>query len=156
MAHPLRRGDFVAQRFAATAASVVALALVLLATVAVASELVGLEVGIGDLMAACGSIALLALLFGTLALATGALWPGRGRAIAVAAAVAISAWMLDGLGQAVDWLDPLRPISPFYHAIATDPLRDGVPWGSWALLAGLSALLLGAAIAGFQRRDLNQ
>jgi ABC-2 type transport system permease protein len=156
LAHPLRRGDFVAQRFTATAVLVSALSVVLLLTVAIASALVDLDIGIADLIAACGANALLALLFGTVALTTGAVWPGRARAIAVATALAVSAWMLDGLGQAVDWLDPFRPISPFYQAIGTDPLRDGIPWASWALLAGLTALLVGAAVFGFGRRDLNQ
>jgi ABC-2 type transport system permease protein len=156
LAHPLRRGDFVAQRFAAVSVLVIALSTVLFVTVAVASALVDLEIGIGDLIAACGSNALLALLFGTLALAIGATWAGRARAITVATAFAIAAWMLDGLGQAVDWLNSFRPLSPFYQAIGTDPLRDGVSWGSWALLAGLTAMLLAAAVRGLERRDLRQ
>ena len=156
LAHPLRRTDFVLQRFAAMSVLVIALTTVLLVTVALTSALVDLEIGFGDLVAACGSNALLALLFGTVALATGAIWPGRGRAIALATALAVAAWMLDGLGQAVDWLDPLRPVSPFYQAIGTDPLRDGVPWASWALLLGLSAALVGAAMQGLERRDLRQ
>jgi ABC-2 type transport system permease protein len=156
LAHPLRRGDFVAQRFAALLVLVVALTLVLLATVGLGSAFVSLDIDLGDLIAACGGIALLSVLFGTLALATGAIWPGRGRAVAVAAALAVAAWLVDGLGRAVDWLDPLRPLSPFYQAIGTDPLRDGVPWASWALLSALTALLLAAAIRGLDRRDLRQ
>lgn len=156
LAHPLRRGDFVVQRFAAVSVLVIALSTVLFLTVAGASALVDLEIGIDDLVAACGSNALLALLFGTLTLAAGAVWSGRSRAIAVGAAFAVAAWMLDGLGQAVEWLDPLRPLSPFYQAIGTDPLREGVPWGSWALLAGLTAMLLAAAVRGLERRDLRQ
>jgi len=156
LAHPLRRSDFVVQRFAAVLVLVIALSTVLFLTVAVAAALVDLEIGISDLLAASGSNALLALLFGTLALATGAVWPGRGRAIAVATALAVTAWMLDGLGQAVAWLDPLRPLSPFYQAIGTDPLRDGVPWASWGLLAGLTAMLVVAAVQGLGRRDLQQ
>jgi ABC-2 type transport system permease protein len=156
LAHPLRRADFVVQRFAAMSVLVLALTIVLLITVALTSAAVDLEIGFGDLAAACGSNALLALLFGTAALATGAIWPGRGRAIAVATAFAVAAWMLDGLGKAVEWLDPFRPLSPFYQAIGTDPLRDGVPWGSWALLLGLSAVLVAVAMHGLQRRDLRQ
>jgi ABC-2 type transport system permease protein len=156
LAHPLRREEFVAQRFAATFVLVVALSAILLVTVAVTSALVDLEIGFGKLIAASGGNALLALLFGTLALATGAVWPGRGRASAVATGVAVAAWMLDGLGQAVDWLDPFRPLSPFYQAIGTDPLREGVPLGSWAILLGLTAAFVCAAVMGLARRDLRQ
>jgi ABC-2 type transport system permease protein len=156
LAHPLRRSDFVLQRFFATAVLVMILSAVLFVTVVVASALVGLDIGVADLLAACGSNALLALLFGGLALTSGAVFPGRGRAIGVATALAVAAWMLDGLGRAIDWLDPFRPLSPFYQAIATDPLRDGVPWGSWALLAGLTCALAAVAVVGLGRRDLRQ
>jgi ABC-2 type transport system permease protein len=156
LAHPIRRGSFVAQRFGAVSLLVLALSAVLFLTVAIVSALVNLDIGVGKLLAACGSNALLATLYGSVALAVGSIGPGRGRAIAVATALAVAAWMLDGLGQAVGWLDPLRPISPFYQAIGTDPLRDGPPWGSWALLAGLTLMLVIAAMRGLERRDLRQ
>ncbi len=156
LAHPLRRSDFVLQRFVATAVLVIFLSAVLFATVAVASALVDLKIGLDDLLAACGSNALLAMLFGALALTSGAVMPGRARAIGAATTLAVAAWMLDGLGRAIDWLDPLRPLSPFYQAIATDPLRDGAPWASWALLAGLTGALAAVAVLGLNRRDLRQ
>jgi ABC-2 type transport system permease protein len=156
LAQPLRRSDFVLQRVVAILILVSVLSAVLLLSVAVTSALVDLEIGFGDLIAACGSAALLALLFGAIAVAAGAVWQGRSRAIAVAAGLAVAAWMLEGLGQAVTWLDPFRPLSPFYHVIGTDPLREGVPWGSWALLAGLTAVLAFAAVLGLNRRDVRQ
>jgi ABC-2 type transport system permease protein len=156
LAHPLRSSSFVLQRFVATAVMVIILSAILFATVALASALVDLEIGIDDLLAACGSNALLAILFGAVALTSGAVLPGRGQAIGIATALAVAAWMLDGLGRAIDWLDPFRPLSPFYQAIATDPLRDGVPWGSWALLAGLICALAAIAVLGLNRRDLHQ
>ena len=156
LAQPLERADFVLQKFAALSASVLALTLGLLVTVAVGSRLVDLEIGFGKLVAASGGVALLALLFGALALAVGAARPGRGRAAAVAAAVAAASWMLDGLGQAVDALDPWRPLSPYYQALGTSPLSDGVPWASWALLVALTALCVGAGVVGLRRRDVRQ
>ena len=93
---------------------------------------------------------------GTLALAVGSIRPGRSRAIAVAAGLVIASWMLDGLGQAVDWLDVWRPLSPYYQAIGTNPLRNGAQWGAWALLSALTALLVGLAAAGLGRRDVEQ
>jgi ABC-2 type transport system permease protein len=156
LAQPVRRGDYVAQRFGALVVLVLALSGVLFITLVLTAALFGLDVGVGDLVAACVANALLALLFGTAALAVGAAWAGRARAIAVATALAVAAWMLDGLGQTVDWLDSFRPASPFYQAIGTDPLRDGVPWGSWALLVGVTGLLAVGGIAGLQRRDVRQ
>ena len=101
-------------------------------------------------------MALLALLFGALALAVGAARPGRGRATAVAAGLAVAAWVFDGLAQTVNALDGWRPLSPYYQALGENPLREGVPWDGWAILAALTALLAAAAVAGLERRDVRQ
>lgn len=156
LAHPVRRRDYVLQRALGLVALVVALSLVLLATVALGSLLVDLEIGFGKLVAATGSVALLATFFGCLALAVGALMPGRTRATAVAAGLATAAWIFDGLGQTVTALDGWRPLSPYYQALGENPLREGVPWDGWAILLGGTALLLVAAAAGLERRDVRQ
>ena len=124
LAQPLRRQDYVIQRFLALAALVAALALVLLLTVALGSWAVDLEIGFGKLLAASSSVGLLALLFGSVALAAGAIEAGRAPAIAAAAGLAVVAWLLDGLARAVDLLDSLRPLSPYYQAIGRNPLRE--------------------------------
>ena len=154
LAQPVTRARLVAQRFAALVLTVAFLSVVLLAAVAVGAWMVDLGIGAGGLLAATGGAMLLAILFGALALAAGSARPGRGRAIAVAATLAAAAWILDGLAQAVEALEPWRPLSPYYHALGKDPLRDGAPWGSWALLAVATALLAGAAVAGLGRRDV--
>ena len=156
LAHPLRRRDYVVQRFLALAALVAVLSAVLLLTVWLGSLAVDLEIGFGRLVAASASVGMLALLFGTLALAAGSVWPGRARAIAVATGVAVAAWLLDGLGQAVDVLDAWRPLSPYYQAIGRNPLREGAPWSGWGALAAATALLAAVAAAGLERRDLRQ
>jgi ABC-2 type transport system permease protein len=156
LAHPLRRRDYVVQRFVALTVLTAALAVVLLATVALGSWAVDLEIGFGKLVAASVGVALLALLFGAVALAVGAARPGRTVAIAVAAGVAVAAWILDGLALAVDALEPWRPLGPYYHALGQNPLREGAMWGSWAILALATALLVAGAAAGLERRDVRQ
>jgi ABC-2 type transport system permease protein len=156
LAQPLSRVEFVLARALSLVMLVAAMTAVLVATVAGGSALVDLEIGFGAVAAASVSVGLLALLMGALALTVGAVWPGRGKAIAVAAGIAIAAWMLDGLGQAVDVLEPWRPLSPYYQALGTRPLTDGAPWGGWALLLGATALLVAAACAGLRRRDIRQ
>jgi ABC-2 type transport system permease protein len=156
LAHPLRRRDYAVQRFVALAALVAALSVVLLATTWLSSLAVDLEIGFGRIVAATVSVGLLAVLFGTLALAAGSVRPGRARAIAVAAGVAVAAWLLDGLGQAVDFLEPWRRLSPYYQAIGRNPLREGALWSSWALLAAATAVLAAVAALGLERRDLRQ
>jgi len=156
LSHPLRRRDYVVQRVLALTVLVAGLSAVLLATVWLGSLAVDLEIGFGRVLAASASVGLLALLFGVLALAAGSVWPGRARAIAVAAGVAVAAWLLDGLGQAVDVLDAWRPLSPYYQAVGRNPLREGAPWSGWGALAAATALLAAVAAAGLERRDLRQ
>ncbi len=156
LAQPLRRRDYVLDRLLALAAMIGALTVALLATVALGSLLVDLDIGFGKLVAASVSVALLAFLFGTIALAAGAVSPGRARAVAVAAGIAIAAWLLDGLGQAVDALDGWRPLSPYYQALGRNPLRDGIPWGGWAVLAAATVVVVAVAAVGLERRDVRQ
>jgi ABC-2 type transport system permease protein len=156
LAHPVRRRDYVIQRSLALAALVALLSVVLLAAVAIGSLAVDLDIGFGKLFAASGSVALLALLFGAAALAAGAIRPGRARAIAVAAGLALASWIFDGLAQAVGALDPWRPLSPYYQALGENPLREGIPWDGWAILAAGTALLVVAAAAGLEHRDVRQ
>jgi ABC-2 type transport system permease protein len=156
LAHPVRRRDYVIERFLAMAALITALTIVLLATVALGSLLVDLELGFGRLVAASISVGLLALLVAAVALAAGAIRPGRAKAIAVAAGLAVCAWILDGLAQSVDALEPGRPLSPYYHALGQNPLRNGAPWDGWTLLLAATALAAALAAAGLERRDMRQ
>ena len=156
LANPLRRRDYVVQRFLALTALVAALAGVLLATVWLTSLLVDLEIGLDRLAAASLSVGLLALFFGTVALATGSLRSGRAEAIAVAAGVGIASWLLDGLGQAVDVLEPWRPLSPYYQLIGKNPLREGALWSGSGIVAAATVLLVAVAAVGLERRDLRQ
>ena len=156
LAHPIRRRAYVVQRFLAVAALIAALGTILLLCVAAGSWLVDLEIGFGRVLAASISVALLALLYCAVALAAGSLAPGRVRAIAVASALAVAAWIFDGLAQAVDVLEPWRRIEPYYHALGQNPLSEGVSIGSWALLAAGTVLFVAVAAAGLERRDVRQ
>ena len=156
LAHPLRRRDYVLQRFGAMTALLVVLVVVLLLTTALGAVPVNLDIGLGKLAAGSVSVGLLALLFGTLALAVGAARPGRATAIAVPAGVAVAAWLFDGLSHTVGALAGWRPASPFYWALGKQPLRDGAQWGAWAILLAVTAVLVVAAAAGLERRDARQ
>jgi ABC-2 type transport system permease protein len=156
LTHPVRRRDYVLQRFVALTALVTALTVVLLATVAVCSWLVDLEIALGRLASASVSVGLLAVLFGTLALAAGAFSSGRAKAIAIAAGLAVASWIFDGLAQAVDSLEPWRALLPYYHALGQNPLREGAQWVGWAILAVATVALAATAAAGLERRDIRQ
>ena len=122
------------------------------------SWLVDLEIGFERVLAASVSVGLLAVLFGAVALAGGALRPGRTRAIAIAAGLAVASWVFDGPAQAVDVLEPWRRLGPYYDALGQNPLLRGEsPWGGWALLAaGDHDPRRRAPRSGLERRDVRQ
>jgi ABC-2 type transport system permease protein len=156
LAHPVRRRDYVVQRSLALGVLVTAMGAVLLAAVAIGSRLVDLEIAFGRLVAASASVALLAFFFGSLALAVGAIRPGRAQAIAISAGAAVVAWLLDGLGQAVDPLSSWRPLSAYYQALGQNPLREGTPWSGWAILALATVIAVVLGSVGLERRDTRQ
>ena len=154
LANPVSRSRVVLEKFAAMVAGVVLLAAVGAAALLLEGPLADLRLPAGHVVAAMTHMALLALVFGTLALAVGA-WTGRpGVSRAVPAVLAVVAYVVNGLAPLVSWLEPVQQLSPFYQYIGHDPLRTGLSVGGVAVAAGTVALLVALAVAGFGRRDV--
>ena len=64
------------------------------------------------------------------------------------------AYVVNGLGPLVSWLEPLQKLSPFYQYAGHDPLRNGVSWLAVGVAVGTVVLLVAVAAAGFGRRDV--
>jgi ABC-2 type transport system permease protein len=135
---------------------------VLMLTVSVATW-IGLIVGVAiagggistaHLAAQAAHLGLLGLTLGTLALALGASTGRKQIAAGGAGAVAILGFLVNGLAplnSAVSWA---RYLSPFYYYADGRPLSNGAQWQHLAVLAAVSLVLVGSAIAGFRGRDL--
>lgn len=108
----------------------------------------------GNVTAAMLHMALLALVFGALALAVGAVTGHATLSRAVPAVVAVLAYVVNGLAPIVSWLKPLQQLSPFYQYIGHDPLRHGVSWTSVGVAVATVAVLAVVAVLGFRRRDV--
>jgi ABC-2 type transport system permease protein len=154
LANPISRSRLVVDRFAALVAEVAAIALVLWAALAVACAIASMQVGVGHLASAVADAALLAILYGALALLVGAATGRRAVAIAVAAAAGVAAYIVNALAALVDVLGPAQKASPFYHYAAGDPLRQGLSPGHTALLLAATLLLAAAAPYALSRRDV--
>ena len=151
LSHPVSRARVVLEKAVATAVQLGVLALAVFASIAVTAPVVSLESGTGRIAAASAGTYLLALLYGLLALLVGAATGSRAAAIGVPAVLAIAGYLLNGLGQVVEVLEPFRILSPF--RLVGDPLADGVGWG-FAVLAGLALVLVALAPPAFERRDV--
>ena len=128
---------------------------VLVATVALGSWLVDLEIGFERVVAASVSAGLLALLYGAVALAAGALGRGEpGRSPSPPR----SPWVLDLRrpgpgGRRARSVAAARAVLP---RAGPAPAQRGISLGSWALLVAGTAVLVAAAATGLERRDIRQ
>ncbi|MDS1272571.1 ABC transporter permease subunit [Lipingzhangella sp. LS1_29] len=155
LALPISRQRYVHERLAALTIEVVYLTAVLCAIVLAFA--VGLDMGValGNIVAISVGVGLLALLFGTLTVAVGGLSGSRGLGLTVTGAVAVGTYLVHVLSDAgAELVEPLRWASPFHYYLDADPLRDGIPLGSYAVLLGVIIILAVAATVTFERRDI--
>jgi ABC-2 type transport system permease protein len=131
----------------------VAVAVTIVVTLLIGDALVDLGLDAGRLVGATAGICLLALLHGWLAMLVGAATRHRSYAIGVPAALAAIGYLIAGLYSIADWLEPFKYLSGFYYA-GRGPLSGGVDWAHLGVLAAACVLVLVAAVAVFERRDL--
>lgn len=106
------------------------------------------------MVAATVACALLALTFAALAFAVGGATGNPRLATAVASAAAAAGYLVEGVGQQVEALRAVQAASPWHWLLASDPLRNGLVWRSWALPVVVAAALTAIGLVRFARRDL--
>lgn len=151
---PLRRGQVLRDKWISMVVTALGLAVVLGLTTAVVGPLFELRIALVDLASACLMLFLLALAFGTIALAVGCVTGHRGFANGITGAVATITYALNVLGPAVEALQPLRPLSPFRWYLEPDPLVSGVTAVNIVVLVAITAVGYATAWSSFERRDL--
>lgn len=151
---PVSRTRVVLEKAAAMVGGTVLLAGVLAVALLLEGTVVDLGLPAGGVVAAMTHLALLALVFGALALALGCATGRPGLSRAVPAVVAVLAYVVNGLGGFVSWLEPFQELSPFYQYAGHDPLVNGVSWPSAAVALGTVVVLVAVAVVTFRRRDV--
>jgi ABC-2 type transport system permease protein len=154
LANPISRRRLVVEKLGALVVEIAFLGAVLWVALAIGTRLAGMHIGRANLAAATLDATLLALLFGVLALLVGSAVGRRGLALAVSAAAAVAAYLVNALAAIVGALEPVRKLSPFYHYVAGDPLRHGLALDHTAVLVLVVAALAVAIPLAFDRRDL--
>ncbi len=154
LANPIRRGRVVAEKFAAVSTGLLGIGAGFLVVLVIGAPAVGMHVVEHRLVAATVSTVLLGGVFVALAFALGCLTGRRGLSRGASAVAAVVSYFVGTLAPLVHWLKPLRPCSPYYHAIGVDPLRNGLAAGHVAFLVGVTAVLFVSAVVAFERRDL--
>lgn len=154
LSEPISRRRVVLEKLGALTEELLLLGAVLWVSLWVGAVAVGMEISAGHLAAATADAVLLALAYGTIALALGAGTGRRGLAIGLSAAGAVAAYLVNSLAALVDALETAQPLSPFYHYAASDPLRTGLDADHALVLLAIAAAAAVAAVVTFDRRDL--
>ena len=96
----------------------------------------------------------LAFLVAAISFLASALARTRGRAMAVAIGLTVVAYLVNFAAGLFDWLDWAHQINPFGHYDPFGAIDQGFQWGDAGLLIGAGLLVMGAATAAIERRDL--
>ncbi len=155
LAYPISRRRLLAQKYGVLLVGTAALCGAHLVTMVACDALVGLGLRAGDVLAAHLGLMLLGLSVATVAFATGAATGRRGPTIAVGAAVAAVAYLLNIVAQLVDALHWARWLSLFHYYGGAEPLRLGFRPAHAAALLGVTAGAALVAWLAFERRDVH-
>jgi ABC-2 type transport system permease protein len=107
-----------------------------------------------DLTAATVAAYVLAMAFGSVALAIGCATGRRGLAVGVTAGLAAGLWLVDLLVPAIDQIAWLQKLSPFHWYMDPEPMMNGFDVPSLLVLGGIAAAGFVVALLAFERRDL--
>ena len=154
LATPTTRRRVVLDKFGAMLAGTALLCLVLWVSVPLTGPPFELTPSLWDLAAACVMSFLLAIVFGSIALAVGCATGRRGLAIGVTAGFAAAAYLVDLLTPAIESIEWLQYLSPFHYYLDPEPMMRGLGLFGSAVLAGISVVALAYALVAFERRDL--
>ena len=153
MANPVRRRQVAGERALVVIAVVALLTACAGVVIAALSTPVDLSVGTVDLLAALVATAVLASFHGAVALLIAARTGERTLAITGGAVIFTVGYIVAGLGGIIDWLGPVRRISPHHVTVGGLPLRDGFELGVLGV-AVATGVLIWLAVEAFERRDL--
>lgn len=154
LAQPISRRSLYLQKFLGICVGLVVLAAASWLPTAILAGPTGLEIPASSLASATLQLFALATLFASLALAVSSSAGRKSVGIAVAAGVAFVTFLIDGLGQTIDWLGNLRPLLPWRWYDATGALTDGFLWSSFLVLVGASVVVAAIGLVLFERRNL--
>jgi ABC-2 type transport system permease protein len=151
---PVRRRRVALDKFEAMVVGTFGLVAVMWLSVVVFGAIWDLRPDLANFTAACLHLFLLALAFGAIALAVGSATGSKGLAIGAPSGLALIAFIVNLFGATVSWLEPVRPLSPFYYYSGSEPLLNGVDPAHALVLAAIATLAVSIAVWGFERRDL--
>jgi ABC-2 type transport system permease protein len=155
LSHPLPRWRLVLEKFAAQAAALLFLALVLWGSMVLGTMLFKVDVDGLRLAQVIFSLLLLGLTFLSMSLAIGCLSGKRKPSLGISGGFALVTYLINAYAPMIEGLRPYRIVSPFYYYNGQAVLINGLVVSHALVLAGLTALFFAAALFLFSRRNLS-
>jgi ABC-2 type transport system permease protein len=152
---PVTRRRVVLDKFGAMLLAVALLSVVLWISVPLTGPPFGLTPSLWDLAAAVAMCSLLAVAFGSLALAVACATGRRPLAIGVTAGIAAATYLIDLLAPMIGAVEWLQLLSPFHYYLGAEPMLRGLDVPGSLVLIAISAAALAVALWTFERRDLS-
>jgi ABC-2 type transport system permease protein len=154
LSYPVSRRRLLAERTAVLVGIMTLFAIVISVSAVAAAEIWDVPISVAGTIAPNVMLLLLGTLFGVGALAVGAATLNKSTTIGVVAAVAGGAYLVDALGSVAGWMEPFRPVSPFYWYGWGDTITNGLSPTPVLVLAASTMILYFVADTVLERRDL--
>lgn len=154
LAKAVSRTRFALEKLAALAVCVAVLMAVSWLALIAGGTAAGMHLSAMGITATVIALGLLGSEMGVVAFAVGAATGRPGTARTIAALIAVAAYLLNGLGPLVTWLEGARKVSPFYAYLGHDPLKNGLSFGFAGVLIATTIVIAAAGLTIFRRRDL--
>ncbi|MBT8249696.1 MAG: ABC transporter permease [Acidimicrobiia bacterium] len=151
---PVSRTRVVLEKWLAMVVLMVGISAVIFLVLVVSNPIWELDLTLEGMVWVNLGLALLSILFGTVAMAVSAVSGRRGLAIGASGGLLALLFLLYGLGSVVDSLESIRGTSPFYWYLDSVPLAGTVSALGFLGMAFVTLLFLAIAVLGFNRRDV--
>ena len=151
---PHQRWAVLLNRFVATTAVIIAMLVIIALVTNLSAVIAGLDFDAGKSWLAMAQLLPFTLLVAAVGFALAAWLKRPGTAVILVSIFVVISYVLDLLGQSLK-LPDFVPALSIFHAYGT-PTRSGLDPSATLGLSLATLVLLAAAIAGFQRRDLSK
>lgn len=152
-AQPVTRARLLWAKASGIALSLTVIAALFWGAMTLSSAFFGARITAGPLAAGTVHLLFLGLAFAAIALAVGSATGRPEIASGTAGGLAVAAYLTNAM-LPLAGIDGWAQLSPWYYALGSDPLRNGIGWSHLGVLAGIIAIALALAAVTFARRDL--
>ena len=154
LSHPVPRWKILLEKYAALAAAILGIGLLIGVSMALGGWIIGSDVPAVKWILAGLQTVPITLFFGSVAFGLAATIRGSSTAAGAAAALAVGGFIFNGLVPLSAKLAPVKEWTLYYWYSASSPLSTGIFPVHAAILILLSIVCFGSGLAVFQKRDI--